>query len=110
MAPSRVCVQGSRDAANDRLSVRAGKLQGGGGRVPSKVEPHWKQSGKNPECLPSSASRVPNRTEEDSKWMGMAAGVAVKSNQHIFNLKNEISINTKSCWAIKRVRRAQGKQ
>lgn len=39
MAPSRVCVQGSRDAANDRLSVRAGKLQGGGGRVPSKVEP-----------------------------------------------------------------------
>ena len=49
MAPSRVCVQGSRDAANDRLSVKAGKLQGAGGRVPSKVEARWKQSGKNPE-------------------------------------------------------------
>lgn len=75
--------------------------------------PRWKPAGNSlarilNECLPSSASRVPNRAEEDSKWMGMAAGVAVKSNQHIFNLKNEISINTKSCWAIKRVRRAQG--
>lgn len=110
MAPSQVCVQGSRDAANDRLSVKAGKVQGGGGRVPSKVEPPWKQSGKNPERLPSSASRGPNRAEEDSKWMGMVAGVAVKNNQHIFNLENTISINMKSCWAIKRARRAQGKQ
>ena len=77
--------------------MKAGKVLEGGGRVPSKVEPHGTQSGKNPECIPSSASRVPNRAEEDSKWMGMVERVAGKNNQHIFNLKNENSINMKSC-------------
>lgn len=50
-----VCVQGSRDAANDRLSVAGEGTQGGGGRVPSRwnpLETVWQESLN----IPSSAS------------------------------------------------------
>lgn len=87
--------------------MKAGKVQGGREREPSKVEPNWKQASKNPEHIPPSASRAPNRAEEDSKWMGMA-GVAMKNNQHILNLKKRISINMKNCWSIKKVSRPKG--
>lgn len=98
-----------RDAANARACVKAGKIPRERGRVPSKGEPKLKWASKNPERIPPSASRAPMRAEEDSKRMGKA-GVAMKNNRHILNLKYKISSSMKNCWATKIVNRPKGTQ